>query len=179
MANRSIRVGAPFRRSGGARRATEWFASADITIVTQLAAATKLLSQSLTTAELAKLPFTVVRTRGMFLVQSDQIAASEEQLIGLGFGVFSDTAVTAGVASLPDPITNESDDLWFVHQFGLASVWAGEGTEGQARGLVYHFDSKAMRKVEEGSDVAVVISNGSSVFGLEFWLKFRLLVKLH
>jgi len=177
MANR-IRVGAPFRRSGGARRATEWFASADVTVVTQVAANTKILDQSLTVAELAKLPFTVVRTRGMFLIQTDQIAADEEQLLGLGFGVFSDTAVAAGVGSLPDPISNESDDLWFVHQFGIASAWAGNAN-GNARGLVYHFDSKAMRKVEEGSDIAVVIANGSSVFGFEFWLKFRLLVKLH
>ncbi len=176
MTRRTV-ISTPFR-GRGARRATEWFASVDTTATSQLGAAVKALDSSLTTAELAKLPFTVVRTRGMFLLQTDQVAADEEQLFGLGMGVFSDTAVAAGAASLPDPLSNESDDLWFVHQFGLSSQWQGQAN-GNARGLVYHFDSKAMRKVEEGSDIGVMVANGSATFGLEYWLKFRLLVKLH
>jgi len=170
------RVSTPFRRSG-TRRSTEWFASADITGTASLGVGTKILNQSLTTAELAKLPFTVVRVRGEVLVISDQIAAQEEGLMGLGFGVFSDTAVAAGVASLPDPITNESDDLWFVHKFVFNLITAS-GLGGNIGGI-QSFDSKAMRKVEEGSDIAVVVSNASGVFALEFWLKFRMLVKLH
>ncbi len=171
------RVSTSFR-GRGPRRSTEWFASADVTAVATLAAGSKVLDQSLTTAELAKLPFTVVRVRGEVLVISDQIAGAEEQLLGIGFGVFSDTAVAAGVASLPDPITNESDDLWFVHKFVFNTILGTSNIQGNIGG-VQMFDSKAMRKVEEGSDIAVVLANGSASFGLEFWLKFRLLVKLH
>ncbi len=162
-------------RGQAPRRSTEWFASVDSTAVATLAAATKVLDQSLTAAELAKLPFTVVRVRGSVWVNSDQTAGDEQQLLGVGFGVFSDTAVAAGIASLPDPISNEADDLWFVHRFAFSSV----NVDGGALGIVTEFDSRAMRKVQEGSDIGVILANGSAAAGLQFWLKFRMLVKLH
>ncbi len=166
----------------GERRKTEWLASADATGTTNLGAATKILDQSLTTVEKAKLPFTVVRVRGMVYVQSDQVAADEEQFGAVGFAVVSDLAVAAGIASIPDPISNENSDLWFVHQFFFAGTRAGGGAGTGVptlNGVTFPFDSKAMRKVEEGSDIAVVLSNADAAFGLQYIVKFRLLIKLH
>jgi len=40
-------------------------------------------------------------------------------------------------------------------------------------------DSKAMRKVQEGQDIAIVLENGSALDGMLFLLQFRMLVKLH
>jgi len=57
---------------------------------------------------------TVRRTRGGVFVSSDQGAAVELQTGAFGAIIVSDTAVAAGVASLPDPVTDASDDGWFV-----------------------------------------------------------------
>ena len=173
------------RRSVGsvgvrARRHTEWFASADVATDTGLGAATKVFDQSLTTAEKAKRPFTVVRVRGELWVASDQQVASEEPFGALGFAVVSDTAAALGVTAVPDPITDEASDLWFVHQFwqtGLVFL-SGVGVSGSWWDR-YSFDSRAMRKVQEGEDIAVVLANASSTSGALYILKFRLLVKLH
>ncbi len=96
----------------------------------------------------------------------------------MGFGVFSDFAVTAGIGSLPDPISDEAADLWFVHQTFIIGVMAG-GANGNQRGSVFQFDSKAMRKVEEGSSIGVIMVNAHVAHGLQFILKFRMLIKLH
>ncbi len=120
----------------------------------------------------------MVRVRGMFFWSSDQTAATEFQLASLGMAVVSDQAIAAGAASLPDPVGDEASDLWFVYKSVASGVVAG-AANGNIRGHMVEFDSKAMRKVPEGADIAVMVGNESSTFGLNFQLKFRLLVKLH
>ena len=179
MANRN--VPSRFHTGRSSRRQTQWLASADATGVTTLAGAAKILDQSLTAAELTLLPFTVVRVRGLIYVQSDQVAADEQQFGGVGMAVVSDLAIAAGVASIPDPITNEDSDLWFMHRFFSYGMLIGSGAGTGVptpNGTTFEFDSKAMRKVEEGSDIAVVLANATAA-GFRYWLKFRLLVKLH
>ena len=43
----------------------------------------------------------------------------------------------------------------------------------------FEIDSKAMRKVDEGQDIAVLIQNNSALHGMAYLLEFRMLVKLH
>jgi len=180
LARRSFR--SPALRQGQ-RRATTWVASADVTATTNLAAAAASLDQSLTESALGALgllPSTIIRTRGSIWVRSDQVAASRTPFGAVGFGIVSEQAGVAGVASLPTPITEEQSELWFVHQFWLADfvfvTAAGfGGSEGMAR---YDFDSKAMRKIQEGERVVVVMENGASAGGIDYVLKFRMLFKL-
>ncbi len=171
MADRIIRSRFPSR---GKRRETEWFASADAVALTTLAAATFTLDQSLTAAELAKRPFTVVRTVGSIWVKSDQKAANESPFGAMGFLVASEKAVALGVTALPDPITQEASDSWFVYQQVAASGGPEEGRPFDR----YDFNSKAMRKVQDGEDIAVMVTNASSTLGLQFVIKFRLLIKV-
>jgi len=179
MANRIVRRSfGGFRGSRGARRQTEWLASANINVVTSIGAATFLLDQSLTAAELAKRPFTVTRTIGSLWVQSDQNAAFENFVGALGMMVVSDKAVTTGATAVPDPITQESSDEWFMYQ-AFAGTAGAEASAGAFRMLQeYKFDSRAQRKVQDGEDIAVVIANASAAFGMQFMLKFRLLIKV-
>ncbi len=171
MARNIVRRSFSGRRSPG--RLTEWFGSADISAATALAAATFNFSQSLTATELAKRPFTVTRTIGSIWVASDQNAQFEDAFGAIGFIVVSDKAVATGVTALPDPITQESSDEWFVYRAFKA------GIQGTLQEFTEHqFDSRAQRKVGDGEDIAVMVANAHSAHALDFILKFRLLVKL-
>ena len=163
-------------RRQGPRRATEWLASADDNAMSSLGGGLTVLDQLITSAaNLDLVPSTIVRTRGIIFVQSDQEAASEHQLGAVGFAVVSEQAAAAGVASVPAPITNETSELFF--SWTPFAVSHGAGTVNNPRGQLFHFDSKAMRKWADGQSIVVVIENAGTL-GLEFWIKFRMLVKL-
>ena len=165
----------------GQRRLTSWVASPNITAVQNLAANSVILQGSGNAALLAARPFTIVRTRGSFWVKSDQVAATRTPFGALGFSVVSDAAVAIGITALPLPITDEASELFFTFQFWLADFTfvtaAGvDGSQGMAR---YDFDSKAMRKVNLGSDIAVTVQNAAVAGGVNFVMKYRLLIKQH
>jgi len=163
-----------FRGRGAPRRQTVWFSSADETSFTVVAAGAVDLQSSLNAAALALRPFTITRVRGILSVRSDQIAADEDVFGAAGLAVVSDQAVAAGVASVPSPITEESSDLWFAFEFAAEGATTLIGNPTTTR----TFESKAMRKVEDGMDIVAVFENGGS-FGMEYLLKYRMLVKLH
>ena len=81
-----------------------------------LPANTFIIDGSMSAAELAKRPFTVTRTVGMISVQSDQNVAVEIPFGAFGMRVVSDKAVATGAAAIPDPVTQVSDDAWYVYQ---------------------------------------------------------------
>ncbi len=166
-----------FRSSPG--RLTEWIAASEKTGATALPANTIILIESLTTAEKAKLPFTVTRVRGEIWFRSDQVAADEFVPAAYAMAIVSDEAIAAGAGSLPFPATNPSSDLFFVHQFLFAGIVLNEaaGTD-QTVWQRYTIDSKAQRKVAPGSDIAVLIENSSATQGALFVANFRMLVKL-
>ena len=175
MADRMVRSGS-FRSYGGRaqKRQTEWLGSADQTAITALPAASFIFDQSLTTAELAKRPFTITRTVGSIWVRSDQVAAREDPFGAVGFQVVSEKAVATGVTAIPDPISQEASDTWFTY-----AQWASEADTLRGSPLVeYKFDSRGQRKVEDGFDIAVVVANASAAFGASYILKFRLLIKV-
>ncbi len=134
---------------------------------------------SLTAAELALRPFTVVRVRGKFAIRSDQLAATEDYSGALGYAVVSDQAVAIGVTAVPTSAADQSSDLWFVYElwFGSVQVATGAGFQDVMRERSY--DSKAMRKVEDGMDLVVVLESSSLSSGLVFEHSSRLLIKLH
>ena len=176
--NRVVRRSFSGGRGGGARRQTQWLGV--IPTSTTIAGGTgAVLVNSLNAAALALRPFTIVRCVGELYIISDQQAASELQGAAYGSAVVSDQAVAIGVTAIPTPFTDISSDLWFLYQamwnsfaFGDATGFANEGTR-------YPYDSRAMRKVEEGEDVVGVIETSGITNGVTVFNWGRMLIKLH
>ncbi len=167
-------------RGGSRKRETRWLDG--VPVRTGFAAGASSLAFTLTAVELAYRPFTVTRTRGLIGIKSDQVAATEPFQIGLGMCVVSDQALAIGVTAVPTPITDMGSDLWFLHElvFGEILVASAASIEGQGSVNKY-FDSKAMRKVDDGQDIAIVteVPSSASSEGLVRTLGFRMLIKLH
>ena len=138
-----------------------------------------VIQTSLNAAALALRPFTIVRTRGLVSVMSDQIAAIEHQEIAFGAIVVSDQSVAIGVTAVPTPLTDSQSD-WHVYQVGMDQFDFITGAGFQSNvGKQYEIDSKAMRKVAEGQDliqVAETDSHSESAIVTSFT---RVLIKLH
>ncbi len=161
------------------RRKTVWGGSADVTTITTLAAATAVQNQTFSAVVLSDVqPGTIVRTVGTLWVKTDQVAATEIPFGALGFAVVSDQAATAGVASVPTPITDETSDLFFVYRAWAASLLLADATGMNTYVDRYDFDSRAQRKFQEGDAISVTLENASSVHAMGFVLKFRILFKL-
>jgi len=172
-----------FRRGAAAirqRRLTQWLELQPT--VTAVGDGVAVLLFSLTDAEKALRPFTIVRTRLLANIVTDQIIAPERQVAAVGVAVVSDQAQSIGITALPTPITDMSSDLWMVHQL-MYNVFhfldaTGVNFHGDSQ---YEIDSKAMRKVQDGEDVVVVAesSAGASTGGANIVVGGRILVKLH
>ncbi len=176
MAGRVIRSG--FRR-GGVRRQMDWIAGVDRSSFVTLAAATKSLDGSFPGTGIPAAPFTVTRVRGSLYVKSDQQTSSEVQQGAVGMGIVSTVAATAGAASIPGPVTDAPWDGWFLwlpfaNAFVVSSAVAVTNT-----GSLYHFDSRAQRKVESLDSIAIMVENASGTTGFEYFLQYRILLKMH
>ena len=148
------------------RAATDWGRFVQIAY-TVVAANTKVLVGSFTLLN-AGIGEVVRRTRGLLSIGSDAASGFEEQIGALGFIVVNDLALAAGVASLPGPVTDANDDGWFVWMPFSAQglLLTATDTSPGSRHRNFEFDSKAMRRVEEGFSVAIIIENASLTDGL-------------
>ena len=118
---------------------------------------------------------TILRTRIELYVVSDTGDPSEFQTGAFGMYLVSDIAFAAGIASILDAFTDGSDDGWFVHQTLVGS--SGGGNDANL-GQRYTIDSKAMRKVPEGTTVAIVMANSNVLHGFQFVVGIRMLSKI-
>ncbi len=143
------------------------------------AASSAVVIGSLNAAALALRPFTIVRTRGVLQVRSDQIAASEQYEAQYGHAVVSDQAVGVGVTALPTPDTDNGSDLWMVFQTVMGTVRFVTGAGFSERMSQLEFDSKAMRKVEGGQDLVLMAEASAISSGLTLRAFSRILIKLH
>jgi len=156
-------------------RKTTWIGF--IPITSTLTALGGTLYFTLNAAALALRPFTIVRTRFELAMSSDQAAAQEDQTASFGLAVVSDQAASLGVTALPTPTTDAASSMWFVHKwlYGDESSLA-DNPKQMAK---YTVDSKAMRKVEVGQDIAVLAEFVAVGAGLTMLVGGRILVKLH
>ena len=136
---------------------------------------------SLNAAALALRPFTVIRTRGVLGLTSDQTGASEPYSASYGHAIVSDQAVAIGVTAVPIPSTDDGSDLWYVYEalFGLFTFVTGAGILLNHGAVDRTFDSKAMRKVEDGQDLLVVAETSAISVGAILTSYERILLKLH
>ncbi len=131
---------------------------------------------------------TVIRMRGELLIQLSTVTAARDGLAGaVGIGMVEDPAFTAGIASVPTPITEESAENWLWYtpfsvmlgQIGTAAATGlGAGTASSMFRMT--IDSKAMRKfpstmllyaaIEVGTEIGTAVA--------DVWLDTRILFKL-
>jgi len=123
-------------------------------------------------------PFTIIRTRMVFLITSDQ-GASSETASGVFAGiVVQEEAGDVGIGSVPIPIEEPSAPYFmfepFIHELQFDS---SVGTQSPA-GTLTHVDSKAMRKVGL-TETVVLVAETESVDGAIITAQGRMLIKLH
>jgi len=168
------------QRHGVMRRESLWLGQAATVRTTGAAASTATLLTSLSAGALALRPFTVVRSRGELYLTSDQDGASEFYEMAYGECVVSDQAVAIGVTAVPTPSTDSESDLWFVYERMMgATLFATAAGFESFEGVGRSYDSKAMRKVEEGQDIIAVQETSSISFGATLASFRRSLIKLH
>ncbi len=175
MADRFVRRGGVIRGRTGPRRSTQWLGSADRTSTTALGGNAVLMDQTFPFGE----PATIVRTRGTLWVASDQVAATEDVFGAMGMAVVTDAAAAIGITAVPLPSSASDDDAWFVWLPWLTGIRVASAVGFQDRTFSrFDIDSKAMRKVHDGSTAVVVFENDVAQ-GIQFALQFRMLIKLH
>ena len=126
---------------------------------------------------------TIVRLRGQLAISISTATAVLDGFRGaFGIGVVSLPAFTAGIASVPTPLTEQDDDNWLYHQYfsviagsSAGETWANSGSAS----FRTEVDSKAMRKL--GIDKVIysaieVVETGTSDLDVSF--DSRVLVKL-
>ena len=103
------------------------------------------------------------------------------QAVVYGEIVVKDEAVAVGITAVPTP-ESEADSDWHVFE-PMATRFQLNTAVGftHPTGMGMQFDSKAMRKVDVGSDLINVAEVGASGFseGLIFRAFTRTLIKLH
>ncbi len=158
------------------RRATDWARAVTLNGVPGvIPVGTKVLLTSFVQL-VPGISETILRTRGEFLITSDQVTTVEQQTGAFGMCVVNDIALAAGAASIPGPIFDRSDDLWFVWEpFNWATRISAGATVDGTGGRLVTFDSKAMRKVEDGYGIAVMVENESTTAGFEITFSISIL----
>ena len=142
-------------------------------------AASVLFAGSFFAAALALRPFTIIRTHMLATWGSDQATADEDSQGAVGSVVVQDQAIAVGVTALPSPVT-DADAPYFLWQpmaqrFEFVSA---VGVQSRSR-WQYEIDSKAMRKVGNNEDVAIMVENVDATSGANFSAIGRQLIKLH
>ena len=176
MARRTART---FLRGGRQVRESLWI-GLGANVASLAAASSATILNSLNAAALALRPFTIVRSRGFFGIRSDQIAADENYDVALGFAVVSDQALAAGITAVPTPHTDIGSDLFYVYEalMGRFEFSSAVGIEQNLLTWV-HYDSKAMRRVNDDQDISFVVETSAVSSGAMVHHSGRFLVKLH
>jgi len=178
MANiRTARRSGLVLRGGRNRRETSWIDMA--TTFTTLASGTPVLFSGFSASVLALRPFTIVRVRGWLSLSSDQATALENYAASFGLAIVSDQALAIGITAVPTPQAEKDSDLWFLYEELAGRIQAVTSTGISDAAPQKSIDTRAMRKVEDGQDVATVMESLSGFRGCIMSKGGRMLIKLH
>jgi len=164
---------------GSRKRLTEWGICTTPTGFSTVAAGAKVLLVLVPVANLApESPATIVRSRFILGVRSDQSTATEDLIGAFGIGFVNVVAGALGITALPGPATDCAWGGWMVWQPLIDSIRATTDVGFQGRFTrQYTIDSKAMRKFQEDESLAMVVENTSGAHNFEVALAGRMLVK--
>jgi len=116
---------------------------------------------------------TLTRTRGHIYVGADQLTIVEEQYGAFGLIRVTDLAIAAGAGSIPGPVTDADDDGWVVWQ-GISQTSNNTVVANDQR---YEINSKAMRVIREGQQLAVMVENAHAADGFDISVAIRALAR--
>jgi len=162
---------------GRSDRVPTWFGM-QLGVPVNVAANTSVLIGTLNAVALLARPFTIIRSRLLAVWDSDQQIATETPIGVVGGIVVSDSAVAAGIVSVPTPNTEFNADWYFYQQLYQAFTFSDATGIETSAGRQYMIDSKAMRKIGTDDDLAIVCQEFNG-FGATISLFGRFLVKLH
>ncbi len=119
---------------------------------------------------------TALRTVGVMSVVSDQKNGDEQQIGAFGLIVINDTALALGITGMPGPVTGIGEDGWFLYvpfanTFLIATQVGFESPAGDS----IRFDSRAKRKVHDGTGLAAVVENAHATHAFNFQVVYRIL----
>jgi len=142
------------RGSHGSKRITEWGAFEVMGRVTALNA-TSIGTQSV--GVVANERLTIVRLRGHGYIHLDAGAVEESAVVGIGLIIAPTEAFSAGVGSVPTPLTDmEAPWIWHdVFALGPAVIVADDGGD-LSRNIQFTIDNKAMRKFRTDEELGFV-----------------------
>ena len=148
--------------------------------ITIVANADQVIS-TLSAGALLLRPFTILRTRMILTLESDQQAVGERPQGSYGRIVVTETAAALGTTALPDPSSTDGDPeaSWYVHQEAVCSfIFSSAVGHNSPQQQNYTIDSKAMRKVGPDDDIVSIFSetNGN---GAILTTRGRTLIQLH
>ena len=166
-------------RVQGPKRLTQWGLGVGDSVRTSFTATSAALLGSGVTFGSSG---TVVRQRGALSAFLDSYTnAGDGFHCAVGIGIVSSAAFTAGIASVPTPITEAAWDGWMYHRFFdlHGSEAAGSTAIGGIESVDFEVDTKAMRKVSDEMTVFAaleVVELGTASLGVYF--DSRMLLKL-
>ncbi len=165
-------------RNGAKRRDTVWIGIGEASTTLPATGSTALTNVFGVLTLLS--PFTIVRTYVDWFLKSDQTGALELFQAAFGIAVVSDQSAAIGISAIPTPFTDLDSDLWLMHEIMAGGFTFVSGTGFNPVGGVHRsLDSKAMRKVEDGQDVAFTLENSGVGLGTTSLTAGRMLLKLH
>ena len=158
---------------------TKMWIGAGVGTVTLAGSSLQLIS-TLSAGALLLRPFTILRTRMLVTIATDQEAADESPIVTYGRLVVTDTAAALGVTALPDPsgISGDPESDWFVWQAMMNRYQFRSGIGATMVDTNYVVDSKAMRKIGPDDDVVALVATETSV-GAFLMTNGRTLIQLH
>ena len=123
---------------------------------------------------------TLVRLRGYFEALLESGAAAGDGFFGaIGIGIVETAAFTAGIVSVPTPLTEDDAELWLYHRFFGVHVNSAAGVNDPGAHIRFEVDSKAMRKFSDDQTMYAaveVIEIGTAA--LDMFFDSRVLLKL-
>ena len=138
------------------RRLTSWeLGTGGTAVATRAAPGSQFVGSAIALAAGAS-RLTVIRIRGYFNIILSLATSAKDGMTGaFGIGLATTAAVTAGIASVPTPITEQNSDNWLYWQAfsvkGAQAYAAGAapGLEQMNTFKEFIIDSKAQRKMDD------------------------------
>jgi len=137
-------------RGRGVRRRTHW-----VEALGAVADLTATGSTLLFTSAVGHEGETIVRVRGLFTAVLEVAGVGDGFFGAFGMAIVTTAAATAGVASIPTPLTEGGWDGWLLHRYFDVARSVQAGGPGEYTRL--ELDSKAMRKANEDESLVGVL----------------------
>ncbi len=163
----------------GPKRQMDWSLGLASSAFVNVPANSKVLLGSTAIGALdAQTPFTIVRTRGTYSTRSDQSAATEDVIGGIGLAIVNDVSAAAGIGSIPGPLSDLLWNGWYWIDYFRQTFQFESAVGIDAKMSTSHvIDSKAMRKVTGDSVLVLVGENDHATSGLRIGFALRILTK--